>query len=76
MAACAFIAGVVGAVLARQGQVELARWGIPSDHEVAFIADAWAHAASYLTRIAGGLVLIGYDAARRYRISIASGQAA
>jgi hypothetical protein len=40
------------------------------------MADAWAHAASYLTGIAVGLVLIGYVAVRRYTLSIASGKAA
>jgi hypothetical protein len=40
--------------------------------QVAFMADAWAHAASYVAGIVGGLVLIGYAGARRLRLARAA----
>jgi hypothetical protein len=70
MAACAAIAGAAGWVLAEQGHVELSRaWMIPDDRQVAFMADAWAHAASYLTGILGGLIVIGLVAAWRFKLA-------
>lgn len=68
MAACAAIAGVVGWLSAERGRVALARaWIIPDDRQVAFMADAWAHAASYVTGILGGLIAIGLVIARRFK---------
>lgn len=68
MAACAAVAGIIGAVRAQQGAVVLAQsWGIPDDRQVAFMADAWAHLASYGSGTIGGLVLIAFVVARRLR---------
>jgi hypothetical protein len=68
MAVCALVAGIVGAVRAQQSAVALAQsWGIPDDRLVAFMADAWAHLASYGSGIIGGLVLIAFVAVRRLR---------
>jgi hypothetical protein len=70
MAACAAIAGAIGAQLALGGNVALAQaWMIPPDRQVAFMADAWAHATSYATGILGGLALIGYSVMRRWRLA-------
>lgn len=61
MAICALVAGIVGWFLARSGAVFLVG-GIarvlPADRHVPFLADLWAHSASYLVGIAGGIVVI------------------
>lgn len=61
MAVCALAAGVVGWVLASSGAVFLvgpiAR-ELPSDRHVPFLADLWAHSASYLVGLVGGIVLM------------------
>lgn len=68
MAVCAGIAGLVGAKLAVAGVIalpgSLAR-AIPTDRHVAFLADWWAHSASYLVGAVGGLVVIFYVGVRR-----------
>jgi hypothetical protein len=60
MAACALVAGLVGAALARNGWVwivpDLAE-RIPKERHVAFLADLWAHNASYVVGAVGGVVL-------------------
>lgn len=57
----AFAAGGVGWLLAERGEVfligNIAR-ALPADRHVAFLADAWAHSASYLIGLAGGIVAI------------------
>src|SRR5262249_9145692 len=61
MVACALLAGMVGAILARRGLVFLVEplaSRIPTEKHVAFLADLWAHNASYLIGFAGGVVLI------------------
>jgi hypothetical protein len=68
MAVLAFAAGVIGAWRAGQGDVALAqRFGIPEDRQIGFMADAWAHEASYLGGIVGGLVLIVHVGLHRMR---------
>jgi hypothetical protein len=61
MAICALVAGVTGWLLARNGTVillgPLAR-KLPADRHVPFIADLWAHSASYLVGLVGGVVMI------------------
>jgi len=61
MAACALAAGVVGWLLASSGAVvlvgPLAR-EVPADRHVPFLADMWAHSASYLVGLAGGMVVL------------------
>jgi hypothetical protein len=69
MAVCALLAGIIGAQRAQRGSVALAEgWGIPPDKQVAFMADAWAHLASYGSGILGGLVLAAWAVARRWRL--------
>lgn len=61
MAVCALVAGILGWFLAKSGVVVLvgpiAR-DLPSDRHVLFIADLWAHLASYLIGLGGGIILI------------------
>ncbi len=61
MAACALAAGVVGWLLASSGAVFLvgpiAR-ELPPDRHVPFLADLWAHDASYLVSLVGGIVVM------------------
>lgn len=61
MAACALVAGIAGWWLASSGAVILvgpiARQ-LPADRHVPFLADAWAHSASYLVGFVGGIVVI------------------
>ena|SRR5689334_13572795 len=61
MAIGAFLAGLVGFVLASKGSIRLTgvfASAIPSAKHVPFIANMWAHSASYLFGFAGGIVLI------------------
>jgi hypothetical protein len=60
MAVGAALAGVVGYFLARDGAVRLVgafAKRVPPDRRVAFLADLWAHNASYGFGFLGGLVL-------------------
>jgi len=61
-AACAAVAGLTGAALARAGFFTLAgpmATQVPGDRHVAFIADLWAHNASYASGfIGGGIVML------------------
>ena len=59
MAAVALFAGIVGYILARRGDMSLSGdWAtlIPAPAQPRFLADAWAHSASYLSGIVGGLL--------------------
>lgn len=61
MAVCAFIAGIIGFILARRGVVTLDEplaSAVPVDRHVAFMADFWSHSASYLVGFVGGIVLV------------------
>ena len=71
-AAAAFVSGCVGASLTAAGLVSLpGEWEamIPPGKQVAFAADAWAHAASYGFGALGGLFVIGGTIRRRWRPS-------
>jgi hypothetical protein len=60
-AACALAAGTLGAILARNRiiwLVEPMASAVPRDKHVAFLADLWAHNASYLSGFIGGGVII------------------
>lgn len=61
MALCALAAGVVGWYLARMGTIilvgPLARQ-LPADRHVPFLADLWAHMASYVVGLLGGIVVM------------------
>lgn len=61
MATLAFAAGLVGYILAARGTVRIPDFladAIPPGHHVRFMADWWAHSASYLVGFVGGVVLI------------------
>ena len=61
MALSALVAGALGAYFLATGRIQLApEWAqtIPPTKHVAFMADSWAHLASYATGIIGGLVVI------------------
>ena len=61
MAGTALVAGVIGFALANAGVVFLVEplaSRVPADRHVVFIADLWAHSASYLTGFVGGIVVI------------------
>lgn len=60
MALCATVAGTVGWMLAERGDVFLLgplAETVPAEKHVPFIADLWAHSASYLVGFVGGVVL-------------------
>jgi hypothetical protein len=78
MGACALVAGLAGAALAANGTIDPARAYVPAiapEKRVAFAADACAHLASYASALAGGVVVIGWAAARRRRDGLRSGPA-
>ncbi|QDU11560.1 hypothetical protein [Gimesia aquarii] len=55
-----FIAGITGYILASQGVVHLVEpmfSRVPATKHVAFLTDLWAHSASYLIGVLGGIVL-------------------
>ena len=61
MGILALLSGLVGYVLARQGVVFLVEplaSMVPPPKHVAFIADLWAHSASYLVGFGGGIALV------------------
>jgi hypothetical protein len=61
MAIMAASAGVLGYVLAARGVIQVPAFMaayIPQQHRVGFMADWWAHSASYLSGFLGGLVVI------------------
>ena len=61
MALLAFTAGSAGYILAARGTVRIPDFlvdAIPREHHVRFMADWWAHSASYLVGFVGGVVLI------------------
>lgn len=62
MAVGAALAGLIGLFVARQGWVILLEplaSRVPVERHVVFLADLWAHSASYLFGFVGGLVLAG-----------------
>jgi hypothetical protein len=61
MAGCALAAGILGWVLARNGTVLLTgrlAENIPSTRHADFVADLFAHSASYIVGFAGGIVIL------------------
>lgn len=61
MAVFATIAGAIGWLLASAGYVHLTgrlAEAVPSTRHVPFLADLWAHSASYFTGVVGGLVVM------------------
>ena len=63
MGTVAFLAGTTGYVLATRHAIVPDDWvflHIPATRQVAFIADSWAHLASYLTGFFGSIILCLY----------------
>jgi hypothetical protein len=61
MAVCALAAGFVGYLLASSGAVFTVgpiADKLPTDRHVPFLADLWAHSASYFVGFVGGIVVI------------------
>jgi H+/Cl- antiporter ClcA len=61
MGVCALAAGLAGFALGRSGAVDLVEplsSLVPRDRHARFLADLWAHSASYLVGFSGGLVVI------------------
>jgi hypothetical protein len=61
MAVCALAAGVLGWFLARSGAVFLVgpiAGELPADRHTPFLADLWAHLASYIVGLLGGVVVM------------------
>lgn len=74
MAVCAAVAGVIGWGLASRGAVFLMgpiAHELPPDRHVPFLADLWAHLASYVIGLIGGIVVIALVWRTRGRATIA-----
>lgn len=76
MFALALVAGLSGAFLASRGQVWLVeplKTAVPADRQVAFLADLWAHTASYLGGLVGGIGLAIWTWKKRGRLAASTG---
>jgi hypothetical protein len=72
MAAGALIAGITGFLLSRNGFISL-DWlspALPPEKHARFLADLWAHSASYLIGILGGLIACIWTYLRRNNMTI------
>lgn len=61
MAVCASLAGITGCLLASAGAVILVgplAHELPAEKHVPFLADMWAHSASYLVGFVGGILVM------------------
>lgn len=61
MGACSLVAGAAGWLLASNGAVLLVgpiSRELPAERHVPFLADLWAHSASYLAGLLGGIVVM------------------
>ena len=73
MASSAFLAGLSGYLLAEHGSLTLVgEWGdrVPYARHSRFLADLWAHNASYLSGIVGGLFVVGATYRRRVEVPV------
>jgi hypothetical protein len=78
MAASALVTGTIGYMLAREGLVWLdgpLAVLVPPDRHARFLADLWAHTASYAVGFFGGLVVCALTWRRRGRLAIESTRA-
>jgi hypothetical protein len=72
MAACAFFAGLSAFLLAKNGPISEPRWIAPALTACSyphFLADAWAHTASYASGFIGGIILCILQYARRHKLN-------
>jgi len=70
MAAVSLFAGALGFLLAKAGGiwlVEPLRSKVPAAKHAAYLADLWAHLASYAAGLAGGLIICGWTLVKRRR---------
>jgi hypothetical protein len=77
-ATCAVLAGLLGYALARSRVIFLVgplAGAVPTDRHDLFLADLWAHSASYLIGALGGIVLM-IQVWRSRRLSVAIGDRA
>jgi hypothetical protein len=61
MGTCAALAGLAGYTLGRSGLIYLLEplaSRVPADRHDRFLADLWAHSASYLVGLLGSIVVI------------------
>jgi hypothetical protein len=61
MGTAAFLAGMIGFMLASKGSIRLTgvfASSIPAAKHISFLVDMWTHSASYLFDFVGGIVLI------------------
>jgi hypothetical protein len=68
MGCLAITAGLIGYVLAMRGSIQLPDFlaaVIPPSSHVGFVADWWAHFASYFAALVGGIILIFLNWSRR-----------
>jgi hypothetical protein len=75
MGVCAALAGVVGGILARRGEVWLVpplATRVPVDRHAPFLVDLWMHSASYLAGMIGGLALTLWTWRQRGRRRVAA----
>jgi hypothetical protein len=78
-AICAIVTGAIAAYLVARGRTDLLDgWDavIAPAKQVAFAADLWAHRASYLAGVFGGIVVIGVTLWRRVRAARTSAEVA
>jgi hypothetical protein len=70
VAGCALLSGVAGYQLASRGAIDPGSWAklIPPAKHAGFMADAYAHMASYLSGFFGGIVVIVRVVRRRRRM--------
>ena len=70
LAGCALSAGFLGFVLARQHVILPPRWvsdSLPATAHARFMADRWAHSASYAVGFLGGIILCALQYRRRVK---------
>ncbi|MBI1323873.1 hypothetical protein GC170_11910 [bacterium] len=73
MSVCAITAGLMGWFLASRNIISLTgpiAEAVPADRHIPFLADLWAHNASYFTGFIGGIVVIGSVWRSRSRVAI------
>ena len=73
MALCAFAAGLTGFLMTRSGRIEVppdVAAFLPPARYARFMADWYAHSASYASGFFGGLILCGWVILKRIRTSV------
>jgi hypothetical protein len=71
-AICAALAGTIGYVAAKRGWLRLPDFvaiSVPTDKQVPFMADLWAHNSSYAISFIGGMIVVAFVWRSRIRAS-------